>query len=65
MPIDTDDLEPPKKKLEPINLDAMSIEELEGYIAQLTGEIDRVKAKIAAKRAHRDAVSSLFRDRKG
>jgi len=60
MPIDTDDLEPPKKKLEPMNLDAMSIAELEGYIVQLTGEIDRVKEKIAAKKAHRDAASAVF-----
>ena len=64
MPIDADDLEPPKKKIEPLNLDVMSIDELEAYIAQLTAEIDRVKAKIATKKAHRDAISSLFGSRK-
>ena len=32
MPIDADDLEPPKKKIEPLNLEAMSIDELEAYI---------------------------------
>ena len=64
MPIDADDLEPPKKRIDPINLDAMSIEELEGYIAQLAGEIDRVKAKIAAKKAHRDAAGSIFGGRR-
>lgn len=64
MPVDADDLEPPKKKIAPLNLDTMSIDELAAYIAQLTGEIDRVKAKIATKKAHRDAVSSLFGSRK-
>jgi uncharacterized small protein (DUF1192 family) len=60
MPIDTDDLEPPKKRIEPLNLDALSIAELEAYIAQLTSEIERVKLKIAAKTAHRDAASAVF-----
>ena len=39
MPIDTDELEPVKKRIEPLNLDALSIAELEAYIAQLNGEI--------------------------
>jgi uncharacterized small protein (DUF1192 family) len=60
MPIDTDDLEPVKKKVEPLNLDSMSIGELEAYVAQLTAEIERAKAKIAAKKAHRDAAGSVF-----
>ena len=60
MPIDTDDLEPQRPKLQPLNLDAMSIAELEGYIGQLTAEIDRVKSKIAAKKAHHAAVQGLF-----
>jgi uncharacterized small protein (DUF1192 family) len=60
MPIDTDELEPPKKKIELLNLEAMSIDELEAYIAQLTREIDRVKEKITAKKAHRDAASAVF-----
>ena len=64
MPIDTDDLEPVKKKIEPLNLDSMSIGELEAYVAQLTAEIERAKAKIAAKKAHRDAAGSVFADRK-
>lgn len=60
MPIDTDDLEPVRKRIEPLNLDALSIEELEAYIVQLTGEIERTKAKIAAKKAHRDAAGAIF-----
>ena len=64
MPIDADDLEPRKKRIEPLNLDPMSIEELEGYIVELTEEIGRVKVKIAAKKAHRDAASAVFGGRK-
>jgi uncharacterized small protein (DUF1192 family) len=60
MPIDSDDLEPPKKKIVPLNLDAMSIAELEAYIVQLTTEIERAKLKIAAKKSHRDAASAVF-----
>ena len=64
MPIDTDELEPVKKRIEPLNLDALSIAELESYIAQLNGEIERARGKIAAKKAHRDAASSVFGTRK-
>ena len=57
MPIDADDLEPVKKRIEPLNLDTLSIEELESYIAQLSAEIERTKAKIAAKKAHREGTT--------
>ena len=64
MPIDADELEPPKKKVEPLNLEIMSIEELEAYIVQLTSEIDRAKEKIDSKKAHRDAASAIFGGRR-
>ena len=64
MPIDADDLEPVKKRVEPLNLDTLSIEELEIYIGQLSAEIERAKAKIAVKKAHRDAAGSVFGSRK-
>jgi uncharacterized small protein (DUF1192 family) len=64
MPIDTDDLEPVKKRIEPLNLETLSIAELEAYIGQLSAEIERVKTKIAAKKAHRDAAGTLFTSRK-
>ena len=60
MPIDADDLEPAKKKVEPLNLDTLSIAELEAYISRLSAEIERAKAKIAAKQAHRNAAGSIF-----
>jgi uncharacterized small protein (DUF1192 family) len=44
MPIDTDDLEPMKPKIQPLNLDTLSIAELEAYILQLGAEIERTKA---------------------
>jgi uncharacterized small protein (DUF1192 family) len=59
-PIDADDLEPLKPKMQPPSLDRMSIEELEAYIGQLAAEIERVKAKIAAKKSHRSAASGIF-----
>ena len=48
----------PKPKL---NLDPMSIEELHEYIGQLNEEIERARAEIAKKEAHRAGVDSLFR----
>ena len=59
-PIDTDDLEPLKPKVQLVNLDQMSIEELEAYIGRLSAEIERAKAKIAAKQSHRAAVQGVF-----
>ena len=59
--MDLDDLEPRKKPVTPRNLDTLSIEELEAYIAELQGEIERVRAKIAAKQTHRAGAASLFK----
>lgn len=59
--MDPEDLEPRKKKVEPRNLDVLSIGELNEYIAELEAEIDRVRAKIAAKQAHRAGAASLFK----
>jgi uncharacterized small protein (DUF1192 family) len=59
--MDIEDLEPRKKTVPPKNLDTLSIEELNGYIAELQAEIERTRAKIAAKEAHRAGAASLFR----
>jgi uncharacterized small protein (DUF1192 family) len=61
MPIDADDLEPLKKKPKPRDLDVMSIEELNGYIAEMEAEIARVRDKIKAKTVHSAAAAALFR----
>lgn len=59
--MDIEDLEPRKKSVQPKNLDTLSIEELNFYIAELQAEIERARAKIAAKEAHRAGAASLFR----
>lgn len=59
--MDTDDLEPRRVKPAPRDLDAMSVAELNAYIGELQGEMDRAKAKIAAKEAHRAGAAGLFR----
>ena len=46
----------PKRDLDPI-----SIEELHEYIAEMQEEIERVRAEIARKEAHRAGVESLFK----
>ena len=43
------------------NLDPMSIEELHEYIAEMQEEIERVRAEIAKKEAHRSGVEALFK----
>ena len=60
---DNDDDERPggrKKLFEPPVLDALSIAELESYIAELKGEISRVEQAISAKRNVRSGADSLF-----
>lgn len=43
------------------DLDPMSIEELNEYIAELVEEIERVRAEITKKEAHRSGVEALFK----
>jgi uncharacterized small protein (DUF1192 family) len=60
--MDLDDLEPRKAKHQLRNLDPLSVEELENYIAEMKAEILRVEEKIAAKKAHLSAASGLFKN---
>jgi uncharacterized small protein (DUF1192 family) len=60
--MDIEDLEPRKKAVTPKNLDAMSIEELEAYIAELQAEIERARSKISAKESHRVGAAALFKN---
>jgi uncharacterized small protein (DUF1192 family) len=57
----TDDLEPQNRPNKPKPLDGMSIDELKSYVVALQDEIVRVEAAIAAKQAHMQAVSALFK----
>jgi uncharacterized small protein (DUF1192 family) len=59
--MDLEELEPKKQKPQPRNLDVLSIEELNNYIAEMQAEIKRVEEKIAAKKAHIHAASGLFK----
>ena len=61
MAIESDDLEPLKKKSQPRNLDPMSVEELREYIAILKAEIARVEEKVKAKQSHASAAASFFK----
>ncbi len=59
--MDTDDLEPPRPVLKPLDLDRASIAELKDYISALQAEIERARAKIGAKEAHLSGAAGLFR----
>ena len=59
--MDTDDLEPPKKKPAPKDLDAMAVDELEDYLAELEAEAERVRAKIASKKDYLSSAQAFFK----
>jgi len=55
------ELEPQKQPKKLRVLDDMSIDELEAYIQEMKDEIARVEADIKKKKAHKDAISSMFK----
>lgn len=59
--MEPEDLEPRKQKPKPKDLDVMGVEELEDYLAELNGEAERVKQKIAAKKAYLSGAQGLFK----
>ncbi len=59
--MDTDDLDPKKKKPEPKNLEIMSIEALGEYIGELEAEIARVREAITAKQSAQSQADQFFR----
>ena len=59
--MDLDDLEPRNRPPQKKNLEVMSLEELEEYVAELKAEIERTEAEIARKRDHRSSADSLFK----
>ncbi len=58
--INPDEIDPPKAKPKPRDLQTMSIEELEAYIASLEDEIARADTMIAQKKTHRSGIEALF-----
>lgn len=61
MPSDEDDLLPRKTETAPKNLEAMSVEALEHYIAELEEEIARARGAIEGKRKLRTGAEALFK----
>jgi len=59
--MDTDDLEPEKRKPAPRNLDVMSIQALGDYIGELEAEIARVREVIAAKQSAHSEADKFFK----
>lgn len=60
-----DDLEPRhpanRKKFEPVNIDALSIEEMKEYIEHAKQEILRAEAEIKSRESLRGDADSLFK----
>jgi uncharacterized small protein (DUF1192 family) len=50
-----------RRRLEPLLLDSLGIEELRSYIDELRMEIARVEADIGRKSSHRSAADAFFK----
>ena len=59
--MDIEELEPQKKKAAPKDLDAMGVEQLEEYLAELEAEAGRVRAKLADKKAYLAGAQDFFK----
>ena len=59
--MDTDDLEPKKKKPEQRNLEVLSIEALGEYIDDLEAETRRVRDAITGKQEARKGAETFFK----
>ncbi len=59
--MDLDELEPQKKKAAPKDLEALGVEQLEEYLAELEVEAERVRAKLAEKRAYLAGAQAFFK----
>ena len=58
---DEEDLPRPKRRLAPLVLDTLGVDELREYIAELRAEIERVEGDIAKKQGHRSQAESFFK----
>lgn len=56
------DLEPRTKRKKLKDLEVMSIEALEEYIAEMESEIERARVEITSKTDHRSAAEDVFKN---
>lgn len=59
--LDDDEPRRPARRLTPLPLDTLGVEELRAYIGELREEIARVEADIGRKQGHRSAADAFFR----
>jgi len=59
--MDIEDLEPRNKTPKPRDLDAMGVDELEEYLAELHAEAARVAAKIESKKGYLADARNFFK----
>ena len=59
--MDLEDLEPRKQQPKPKDLEVMGVDELEAYLGELEEEANRVREKIAAKKAYLSGADALFK----
>jgi uncharacterized small protein (DUF1192 family) len=50
-----------RRRLDPLFLDTLGVEELRDYIGELRDEITRVEADIGRKQSHRSAANAFFK----
>lgn len=58
---DDDDVKKPRGHEVGMPIDSMSVEELTERIAMLEGEIERLRAAIAARQKHKTEAASVFK----
>lgn len=63
MAMDTDELEPRKKKPVLKDLTVLSIADLDDYIVELNAEIERARAMIVSKKAAAQGAAAFFKSR--
>ncbi|HEY4043962.1 MAG TPA: DUF1192 domain-containing protein [Rhodopila sp.] len=61
MALEEDPPQTQRRRLEPLPLDSLGIEELRLYIEELRTEISRVEADIGRKQGHRSAADAFFK----
>lgn len=59
--MDTDDLEPQNKQKKTLEMEVMSIEQLEAYIDELESEIVRARENIGRKKRARNNAETIFK----